>query len=121
MITSNFIPSVKCADFSTFRKAVAQIDAENSNRINFDISYGKDCNEFKQYIVNFVEHFAMKAYRKGLKEYAYNLRFLKAMICNDGSAAHINGYVAPVSKKSLYEAISSIQDFYHTNKNPIVS
>lgn len=118
MISNTFIPKVICTDFSTLKKAISQMDAETSIRTCFDTSYGKDSVEFKQYVIRFVEHFALKAFRKGLREYAYNLRYIKSMLCNDGSVTHINGYVAPVSKKSLYEAVSSIQDFYHNNKQP---
>jgi len=114
MITNTLIPHLVCHDFSSIRKAIALLDSTDSPVTSIALCDESQASKFKEYICNFVDHVAIQAFRKGNRDYAYNLRFIKAMLCSNGQSAHINGFVGCVSKKSLFEAIKSIESYYQT-------
>ena len=119
-ISSTLIPTIQCASFSSLKKAIYAIDSSENENLNFDYSFGSNESQaFKQYILDFVDYFALREFRKGHKEYAYNLKFIKALMVKDGRSVNINGYVSPVSKKSLFEAIKRIETYYHNSNNSL--
>jgi hypothetical protein len=115
MITNNIITHVVCNDFRTLKKAVYQIDQSNDVLTSILLCEDADLSHnFAEYISKFVDKFALKAFRQGNKQYAYNLRYIKAMLCM-GETAALHGFVGIVSKKTIFEAINSIESFYRSS------
>lgn len=112
MITNTFIPHLVCNDFHALKKGISILDSQSDLVTTINLCDESVANAFKDYVINYVDFYAIKCFRQGRKELAYNLRYIKAMLSSNGASAHINGFVGNVSKKSLYEAVKTIEDYY---------